>query len=170
MAQCPTEYSKDKIVSLLGFILLCFIVGSISSVLMQDSLTSWYPTLIKSPHNPPNEVFAPVWAILYTLMGIAIWLIWDEKHNPVFANAVLAFFVGLILNIGWTFSFFFLKNPILGFADVLMLDFAVLLAVIFFYKIKKLAGILLIPYLVWLLFATYLNAYIIWLNPNLLQQ
>jgi len=167
MNQNPTDCTKDKIISLIGFILLCFIVGSISSVLMQDSLDDWYPNLVKSPHSPANEVFAPVWAILYTFMGIAIWLIWDEKQNPLFASAVLAFFVSLIFNVGWTFSFFFLRNPVLGFADILLLDFTVLLSCFFFYKIKRLAGLLFVPYLMWLMFATYLNAYIIWANQSM---
>ncbi len=168
MSQNPINCSKDQIISLIGFILLCFIIGSISSILMQDSLLNWYPNLVKSPYSPANEVFAPVWAILYTLMGISIWLIWDEKQHPMFASAVLVFFVGLILNVGWTFCFFFLKNPLLGFADIIALDFTVFLSFLFFYKIKRLAGLLFIPYLIWLFFATYLNGYVLWANQGVM--
>ncbi len=155
---------ENKVFSLIGFILLCFIIGGIGSVFMQDSLTSWYPNLIKSPYSPANEVFAPVWTILYTLTGISIWLIWDHKNHPLFFDAALVFFVGLILNVGWTFCFFFLKNPLLGFADIIALDFSAMLLLFFFCKIRKAAGLLLIPYLAWLFFATYLNGYIIWAN------
>lgn len=163
--KCAVNCSKEQIFSLIGFILLCLMIGTISSALMQDSLGSWYQSLIKAPNTPPKEFFAPIWTIFYTLMGISIWLIWDEKDHHLFPNAVLVFFIGLILNAAWTFFFFFLKNPLLGFADIIGLDFAVLLSIIFFFKIRKLAGVLLMPYLIWLLFATYLNGYVVWANP-----
>lgn len=157
-------YSLSDIFMLIFFIFLCLMVGVISSAFMKDSLTVWYSALVHSPLSPPNELFAPVWTFLYTIMGIAFWQVWKRRTSPFFPQAVLLFFVGLFLNGIWTFFFFYLENPLLGLVNILGLDFAVILTTYFFFKISRFAGILFLPYVAWLLFATYLNAYIVWAN------
>ncbi len=125
----------------------------------------WYNELAKPAFTPAAEIFAPAWLILYSLIFISFLLYLKSKNNlPSKKRGFSIFFVQLVLNISWTPVFFGLKNPYLGLIIICVLAIYIILTIIEFYKFSKLASYLLLPYLVWVIFAIYLNAGIIILN------
>ena len=143
---------------LLISIFICQLAGIIGSIFTISSVTTWYLTLNKPLFNPPNWIFGPVWTILYTLMGISLYLIWKQgwKDKKV-KFALMVFFIHLSLNSFWSILFFGLKILGLAFAEILLLWLLISYLIFLFAKINKLAGYLLIPYLVWVTFASILN-------------
>jgi translocator protein len=139
------------------------LAGIIGSFFSATSVSSWYTTLIKPELNPPSWVFGPVWITLYFLMGIALFLIWKKglKTSDV-KVAIKIFTLQLILNTSWSIVFFGLQNPALALINVITLLILIIWTIKVFYKISKISSYLLIPYLLWVLFATYLN-YAIWI-------
>ena len=118
----------------------------------------WYNTLQKPPFTPPAEYFPIAWTILYILMGIAFIVILFKKRSFDKYIAVLVFIIQLILNIFWSYIFFNLKMINLALFDVMLLLVAVVVCTVYFFKLSKFAGALLIPYLLQVVFALYLNA------------
>lgn len=156
----------NKYVKILIFVLTCVAVGYLSGIVTRSSITTWYPTLIKPSFNPPNEIFFPVWTTLYIFMGIAAGLVWNKieiKQEEV-KKALFFFVIQLILNAAWSFLFFGLKNPMLALIEIALLWLMIYETFIKFNKIDKIAGYLFIPYLLWISFASILNASIWWLN------
>ena len=125
---------------------------------------SWYNALIQPPLKPPAWLFAPVWTILYISMGVALFLYAKKQTSKKKAWGYVLFFTQLIVNLAWTPAFFGVKNIGLALAIVILLDILVLFNIIEFSKISKSAGRCLIPYFLWILFATYLNLGILFLN------
>ena len=120
----------------------------------------WYESLVKSDFTPPDWVFGVVWPSLYLLLSIAIWIISSNRSQPGAKTAMLVFGIHMLLNWSWNFMFFELHMIFESFCLLfIILSFAALL-MFWFYKISKPAGILLLPYLVWVSFATYLSGYI----------
>ncbi len=150
-------------VPILQFVLISFLVGYLSMLLQRESMITWYPTLIKSALTPPGNVFAIVWSVLYLLMGISAGIVWS-MHSVYSWSLILLFFVQLALNLGWSFSFFYMQSPVLGFAVLVVLFMFVVLYVAACYTQNKWAAIMNIPYLLWLLFAGYLNLYVVMRN------
>lgn len=150
----------------LGFaIILCELAGIIGSVFTVSSIPDWYATLTKPLLNPPNWIFGPVWTTLYALMGISIFLVWKTGvHKKVVKNAVAVFGLQLGLNALWSIVFFGAQNPGLALINILLLWITILWTIILFSKISRPAMYLLIPYLLWVSFATYLNLAIWLLN------
>lgn len=144
-------------------IIICQLAGIIGSIFTSSSVTTWYPTLTKPDFSPPSWIFAPVWITLYFLMGISLYLIWINKVKDS-VKAFILFGIQLILNVIWSFLFFGLKSPLYGLIDIIVLLVAITLTILFSYKISVLAAILLIPYLIWVSFATILNYNILLLN------
>lgn len=144
-------------------ITICQFAGIIGSIFTASSVTNWYVTLEKPDFTPPGWIFAPIWVILYFLMGISLYLLWISKTKDN-RKAFTAFAVQLILNASWSFLFFGLKSPLYGLIDILFLLAAIILTILFLYKISVLATALLVPYLVWVIFATMLNYNILLLN------
>ncbi len=147
-------------------ILFCIIVGSLGSLVTITGPGSWYTTLQKPFFAPPNWVFGPVWITLFTLMGIALYLVWEsgtEKKDVRFAIGI--FGVQFALNVLWSFLFFGLRSPILGLIDILLLWVMILVTIWAFYRVKKSAAYLLIPYIAWVSLASALNGAIYFLNP-----
>lgn len=145
------------------FILICLAIGGLGGFFTQSSIGSWYPALQKPPLNPPNWVFAPVWTILYFFMGITGALLWSVD-TPI-RNRLRTFFVTqLILNGLWSYLFFGLRAPFIALLDIVILWIILLMLTTQAWRIKRSAGILLIPYLIWVSFAVYLNAAIWRLN------
>ena len=142
---------------------VCQLAGVIGSVFTFSSVTTWYPTLTKPNFSPPGWIFAPVWITLYFLMGVSLYLIWINKAKDN-GKSLILFAIQLILNVLWSFMFFGLKSPLYGLIDILILLVAIILTILFTYKISVLAAILLVPYLVWVSFATILNYNIFLLN------
>lgn len=146
-------------------VLVCLSVGFIGSIFTTPSIPTWYATLNKPSFNPPNWLFAPVWTTLFILMGIAAFLIWRKglKKKAV-KNALIIFLLQLVFNTLWSFLFFKFHSPFWALVDIAVLWVLILLTLIKFWKISKAAGILLIPYLLWISFASILNYFIYRLN------
>ena len=126
--------------------------------------TDWYGDLTKPPFNPPNWVFAPMWMLLYLSIGVATWLFASRSEGAVRRQGLTAWGAQLVLNALWPACFFGLKNPALALADIVLLMAAVLTTILLFNRRSQTAAWLLLPYLAWVGFATYLNAGIWLLN------
>ncbi|MFA5163448.1 MAG: TspO/MBR family protein [Patescibacteria group bacterium] len=146
----------------LVFILISQLAGVIGSVFTSSAIPGWYSTLDKPSFNPPNWIFGPMWVTLYVLMGIASYLIWKRRGDIKSVKiSLIIFFAHLILNALWSIIFFGLHNPMLAFFEIVILWLSILLLIGLFYRIDKRASYLLIPYLLWVSFASILN-YSIW--------
>jgi translocator protein len=147
-------------------ILLCQAAGVIGSAFTFSSIPNWYAHLNKASFNPPNWVFGPVWLTLYTLMGIAAFIIWEKrKSNKKVLSALQIFIVQLVINSLWSIVFFGAHQIFMGLIIILAMWFLILLTIIKFWPISKAAGILLVPYLLWVSIATSLNYFVFILNP-----
>lgn len=147
-----------KILKFLIAVLLCEGAGVVGSFFTTPSINSWYATLAKPSFNPPNWIFGPVWTFLFFLMGISLFLIWNERSKGKnIQTAVLFFFQQLSLNILWSALFFGLHNPFLAFMEITVLWLSILMTISYFAKIKKTAAWLLVPYILWVSFAAFLN-------------
>jgi benzodiazapine receptor len=153
--------------SLILFILVSEGVGLLGSFFTQKSVGTWYSKLKKPSFNPPNWLFGPVWTVLYLLMAISAWLItkhgWMSPGDVKFA--LFLFCLQLIVNGAWSFIFFEARLIKYALADIILLAALVLLMIFVFYLISPLAGLLLVPYFAWVVFAAVLNYYIWKLNP-----
>ena len=154
-----TTVVMKTFVPIVFFVLLSFIVGYISMLLQHESLMNWYPLLEKSSLTPPGYVFSVVWGVLYLLMGISAGIVWSG-HSTSSWMLTLLFVVQLAFNLLWSLCFFYFRSPILGFAVLVVLFMLVMLYVAGCYTQNKFAAIINIPYLMWLLFAGYLNVYV----------
>ena len=125
----------------------------------------WYYNLTKPPLAPPDWIFPPVWSILYFSMLVAL-LLYLFKPAQNKKSGYIYFAVQLILNLLWTPAFFYLQNIILALIVIILLDIFVILTIKSFYKVSKISGLILIPYLIWILFATYLNIGYLVLNAQ----
>jgi tryptophan-rich sensory protein len=149
------------IVSVVG----CELVGIVSTPFTITAISTWYIFLNKPSYSPPNWVFGPVWTILYCLMGISAFLIWQKDgKNKKGKKALSYFLLQLFFNFLWSILFFGLRNPLLGLIDIIALLITISITILAFYKTSKIAAYLLIPYLVWVSFATILNLSIVLLN------
>jgi tryptophan-rich sensory protein len=139
-------------------IVVCLSVGGISGFFTTSEIASWYATLQKPSFNPPNYLFGPVWTILYILMAIALWLIWKSDAPEALKNkAMLLFGIQLILNFFWSIIFFSLHQLGFALAEITAMWIFILLSILAFYPISRTAAFLLIPYLLWVSFASVLN-------------
>lgn len=146
-------------------ILLCLSAGGIGSAFTAPAIPAWYATLVKPSFSPPNWVFAPVWTLLYILMGLAAAIVWQKGlQNPQVRTALVAFLIQLILNMIWSVLFFGLRSPLYGLVDILFLWAVILVTIAQFSKVSIQAALLLIPYILWVTFATGLNFGIFFLN------
>lgn len=150
--------------SLIGFVVVCLFVGYSGSLVTQSSLETWYAGLQKPPLTPPDGVFGPVWTMLYVLMAIAGWRIWISV-SPERKSLITLFITQLFLNGIWSYLFFGLQKPWIALIDILLLWLCLLVLVQKSLRVDRTAGLLLVPYIVWVSFATYLNAVFAWLNP-----
>ena len=147
-------------------VVLCQAAGIIGSLFTTPAINSWYAGLRRPAFAPPNWVFAPVWTTLYLLMGISLFIVWDsgvEKHAV--KRAIAIFGVQLLLNALWSYLFFGLRSPLMGLIEILVMWVMIFLTMLMFFKISKKAALLLVPYLIWVSLASYLNYSILVLNP-----
>ena len=155
-----------KFFQVLVSILLCQTAGIIGSIFTVSSIPTWYASLNKASFNPPNWVFGPVWLTLYTLMGIAVFLVWDKARKKKEGRIALKIFaIQLLLNTLWSIIFFGYQQIFLALFNIVILWLFILLTIKQFWPISRIAGILLIPYLLWLSLATSLNYFVYILNP-----
>ena len=149
---------RVEIAKLMTSIILCQLAGLVGSIFAKPAIPTWYASLKKPFFTPPDWVFAPVWIILYVLMGVAAFLVWRKGwHQKHIRNALILFGVQLILNVLWSFAFFGLRSPLAGFIEISILSVALLLTVQSFLQISRIAGLLLIPCFLWVAFASGLN-------------
>ncbi len=139
--------------------LICVGGGWLSGLLTQTSVKVWYPHLIKSPLTPPDFVFPVVWTLLYFSMAIASSLVWNSQRLNK-QKALTFFFIQLVLNFAWSWLFFYLRRPDLALIELAVLWLILAYTIVLFWKNTPLAALLLLPYMAWVSFAMYLNAYI----------
>ena len=143
-------------------IVTCLTVGAVSGYFTANEIPNWYATLIKPSFNPPNWIFGPVWSTLYLLMAISWWLVWKSDIASSKKNkAMLIFAIQLILNFFWSIIFFSFHQPGFALIEIIIMLIFILFSIITFYPASKPAAYLLIPYLLWVSFASILN-YAIW--------
>jgi len=146
-------------------IIIAHSAGIVGSLFTMSAISTWYESLIKPAFNPPNWIFGPVWLLLYTLMGIALYFIWQKGLNNKQVRFTFIFFIThLIFNALWSIVFFGLQNILLALIVILVLWTMILALILLSWKIDKRASYLLIPYLLWVSFATLLNFSILQLN------
>jgi len=148
---------------LIVFLAVCLGVGGLGSIPTARSVRDWYPTLRKPPGTPPSWVFGPVWTTLYVLMAVSAWLVWRDYGWGARA-ALLIFCAQLALNLAWSGIFFGARQIALAFAEIVILWLAVQFTTFIFYRLDTTAGYLLVPYLLWVTYAGYLNGGIWLLN------
>lgn len=152
--------------ALLAAVLGCVIAGSIGSVVTITGPGSWYALLVKPAFQPPGWIFGPMWTLLFILMGIALYLVWEKgTGRPEVRFALAVFGIQFIFNILWSFLFFGLRSPLLGLINVIILWWLILATIVTFSRVRKSAAYFLLPYIAWVSFATVLNATIYILNP-----
>lgn len=144
-------------------IVFCLTLGYSSALFQADSMSTWYPTLNKSLLTPPGFVFPLVWTILYICIGLSLsYIILNKPEQKTIFIVMWSF--QMLLNFLWSIMFFYLRNPLFGFIDIVLLDIVVLLFIIFTFTTVRVSSILFMPYMIWLLLATYLNGYIMYNN------
>lgn len=156
---------KFKPVAFIINVAITLCIGALGGWATAQSVKTWYPTLNKPSFNPPNWLFAPVWTSLYIIIGIAAYLIWIKRDRIAhFPRTIALYFIQLILNLCWSFIFFYLHE--IGFAlfEILILLIIIIINAVVFYKIDKWAGLLFIPYILWVSFASFLTYNIFILN------
>lgn len=150
---------------LLGSIIATLAAGLVGSAATFPAIGTWYNTLTKPPFSPPNWLFGPVWTILYIFMGVALYLVWDKgTKKKAVRTAMWVYFAQLVVNCGWSIVFFGLHSPLGGIFVIFVLLSMIIFLIKLFYPINRFAAYLLIPYLVWVSFATVLNASLWLLN------
>ena len=147
--------------ALLLWILLCFTAAAGGGFVMTGD---WYAMLSKPTWNPPSWVFGPVWTLLYIMMGVSAWLVWKEGGFAQQRKPLTLFLVQLVLNAIWTPLFFGAHALGIAFAEILLLWLAILATILAFRRVSTTAAWLLVPYLLWVSFASVLNATLWWMN------
>lgn len=158
---------RTQFAGLVAWLVITFLAAGIGSLAIMQAET-FYARLVLPSWAPPSAVFGPVWTVLYAFMGIAAWLVWREGGFGAARTALTLFLLQLAVNALWSWFFFGWHLGALSFAFILLLWVLIAATLITFLRIRSLAGILLVPYLLWVSFASVLN-YTIWqLNPRLL--
>jgi translocator protein len=145
-------------------LLVALAVAALASLATWSSVDGWYAHADRTLWNPPNQVFGPVWSVLYSVMAVGAWLVWRRPASPERTAALRTYVGQLALNAGWPPVFFLLYDVVGGvglwisLGWILVLDFAVLATIVFFWRVSRMASLMLLPYWIWLLFATALNA------------
>lgn len=139
-------------------VFVCQLVGFFGSIFTTPAIPGWYAALNKPTFTPPNWLFSPVWITLYGLMGISAYLVWNKGwSNRKVRTALILFLVQLILNALWSVMFFGLRSPLAGMIEIVLLWLAILFTLLSFIRVSTIAGILLVPYILWVSFAAVLN-------------
>jgi benzodiazapine receptor len=139
--------------------------GALGAFMTATSVDTWYRTINKPSFNPPDGVFGPVWSLLYILMGISAYLVWQKKaHIQHFPRTVAIYLIQLMLNLLWSFLFFYAHEIGMALIEIVLLWITIAINAWVFYKIDKTSGLLFIPYLLWVSYATVLTYNIFVLN------
>jgi tryptophan-rich sensory protein len=161
--------TKDSLKSFAALALILLVLEGVSGFIGQatmDGIQGWYQELNRSPLNPPGWVFGVVWPILYAVMGVSAWLVWKERDNHVTTPALMLFGLHMLVNWAWSFLFFHYHMVDVSFFWIVGLLALVGAIAFIFHGIRPLAAYLLIPYMGWLCFASYLSWYVWQNNPS----
>ncbi len=166
MPESLTDYPKRSrdVFALAVFLIVCLAVSGIGATITATSVGTWYQMLHKPPFNPPDWVFAPVWTTLYVLMAIAGWRVWRRAPLRITRKALTVFAAQLALNLSWSVIFFGLQQIGLALVEIIILLLAIIANTILFWRVDRWAGALFVPYVLWVAFATVLNASLWLLN------
>lgn len=158
------KFIKESIKLALS-LFLCLFTGFAAAAVTAPSLSGWYQSITKSIFTPPDNVFTPVWRVLYIVMGVSFFLIWRRGFGTKSARkALYLFLIQLFLNFLWSLLFFGYKMPAIAFIEIIILIAIIILTIAEFYKLSKIAALVLLPYLFWVGFASYLNLMVVVLN------
>jgi len=147
-------------------VFICLFAGFVGSFFTLPAIPTWYATLQKPSFAPPNWVFFPVWTSLFIMMGISLFLVWQKGREDKKVKTAIYFFAGqLILNALWSVAFFGLRSPLLGLMAIIILWIAIFATILSFMKLSRTAAYLLIPYILWVSFASIVN-FSIWRLNN----
>lgn len=153
----------NSTLKLITTVVISELAGILGTIFTVSAIPTWYATLAKPTLNPPGWIFGPVWTTLYALMGIAAFLVWKKGWDRKdVRKALVVFGLQLVLNAVWSIIFFGLHSPLWALVDITLMWLAIVWTMILFYKISKPAMWLLLPYILWVSFASYLN-YFIWI-------
>ncbi len=159
------RFFKKRSMKLFISVAITLLVGGTAGFFTSEGVNGWYAVANKPSFNPPNWVFAPVWTLLYILMGIALWLVWkSETNKAVKKTAIILFSLQLLLNFAWSFIFFYMHQPGWAFIEITGMWIMIMLTIVWFGKISPAAAWLMVPYIWWVSFAAVLNFYIWKLN------
>jgi tryptophan-rich sensory protein len=153
----PARARRD-LLGLAGFVLVCLAVSALGGWVTAGSVATWYPTLAKPTFNPPSWVFAPVWSLLYLMIALAGWRVWRRRSLGGSRRAMTAYGLQLALNLAWSVIFFGGRMIGAALAEIVVLLAAILVTATLFWRIDRVAAMLLLPYAAWVAFATLLNA------------
>ncbi|WP_406657963.1 TspO/MBR family protein [Methanolobus sp. ZRKC2] len=151
---------------LIASLVICQFAGIFGAIFTTPAIPTWYAALEKPFFVPPSWTFSVVWPILYLLMGLALYIVWEKGWEYREVKVAMGVFgLQLFLNFLWSVLFFGLQSPFLGLMGIVILWLVILVTIVLFYRISRAAGLLLLPYILWVSFATLLNYYIYILNP-----
>jgi benzodiazapine receptor len=160
---------RNRLVDLIAlafFVALCLGIGALGGSVVATSVDTWYADLAKPSFTPPDRVFGPVWTALYVLMAIAAWRVWRVADRDTRRGPLTLFALQLALTLGWTVVFFGLQKIGAAVATIFVLDVGVVVTTLAFRPIDRWAGLLMVPYIAWVIFATVLTIAIWRLNPT----
>lgn len=153
-----------SIFRLVACLALCFAVAALGALATTPKIPTWYATLNKPAFTPPNIVFPIVWNILYAMMAASLWMLWQAPRGPFRNRAIALFLIQLAVNLAWSWIFFGAQSIAGGLVTILALDILVAWTILAAWKVDRIAAALLLPYLLWIGYATALNAEIARLN------
>ena len=161
------NFRLSQALGLVGWLALAFVAAAVGGLAAADA-PAFYAQLVRPSWAPPAGAFGPVWTVLYTLMGIAAWLVWRERRVRPVAPALALFAVQLAVNAAWSWFFFAWKSGAGAFVAIVLLLALIVATLVAFYRVRPAAGLLLVPYLAWVCLATALS-WTVWRNnPTLL--
>jgi benzodiazapine receptor len=159
------DIRKSEYSTLLLSIIICQAAGIVGQIFTRSSLSDWYPMLVKPSFTPPGWFIGLIWVVLFTLMGLSLFLVWRKGPKNLEVRHALYFFAAqLIVNILWSAAFFGLRSPQAGMIVIAILLLLILATIIKFWSISKEAALFMVPYLIWVSFASYLTYVIFKLN------
>lgn len=155
-----------SLVRLILCLALCLGIGFTAGIVTAPEIPTWYASLTKPSWTPPNWAFPVVWNILYAMMGVSLWFLWDRSNDPTAARKAIALFLlQLALNAAWSPVFFWLHRPVEALVIISLLAISIAVTISFALRAQRTAGWLLVPYFAWVTYAATLNAGIVALNP-----
>jgi len=153
---------KNKFISFILFFIITYSASFIGGMATISFKEPWYSELIKSNYNPPDWIFAPVWTTLYLMMTLAIWFFWHSKNRDI--NTIYIYFIHIVFNTTWSIVFFGLHQILFALIVLLALIFLIITLIIRFKRVNLVSYYLMIPYLLWTLYALFLNFNLLILN------